>query len=44
MEALPTNRTIDNHIVKLRQKIESNPKVPKYLLSIYGKGYKLALN
>ncbi|MEN7974011.1 MAG: response regulator transcription factor, partial [Verrucomicrobiota bacterium] len=42
MEALPSNRTIDNHIVKLRQKIESDPKEPQHILSIYGKGYKLA--
>lgn len=41
MEAFPTNRTIDNHIVKLRQKIEPDPKQPKHLLSVYGKGYKL---
>ena len=41
LEAFPTNRTIDNYMVKLRQKIESDPKNPKYLLSIYGKGYKL---
>lgn len=41
MEAFPTNRTIDNHIVKLRQKIEPDPKAPKYLISVYGKGYKL---
>jgi DNA-binding response OmpR family regulator len=41
MESFPTNRTIDNYIVKLRQKIESDPKHPAYLISIYGKGYKL---
>ncbi|WP_372808039.1 response regulator transcription factor [Pontiella sp.] len=41
MAAFPTNRTIDNHIVKLRQKIEPAPKEPRYILSIYGKGYKL---
>jgi len=41
VEAFPTNRTIDNYIVKLRQKIESDPKSPKHVLSIYGKGYKL---
>ncbi len=41
MEAFPTNRTIDNYIVKLRQKIEPDPKHPQYLHSIYGKGYKL---
>jgi DNA-binding response OmpR family regulator len=41
MEAFPSNRTIDNYIVKLRQKIEPDPKNPTYLFSIYGKGYKL---
>ncbi len=41
LEAFPTNRTIDNYIVKLRQKIEPDPTQPKHLLSIYGKGYKL---
>jgi DNA-binding response OmpR family regulator len=41
MEAFPSNRTIDNYMVKLRQKIESDPKEPKYILSVYGKGYKL---
>ena len=41
MEAFPTNRTIDNYIVKLRQKIEPDPRKPKHILSIYGKGYKL---
>lgn len=43
MEAFPTNRTIDNYIVKLRQKIEPDLKEPRHLVSIYGKGYKLAL-
>jgi DNA-binding response OmpR family regulator len=41
MEAFPTNRTIDNYIVKLRQKIEPDPKHPRHLLTVYGKGYKL---
>lgn len=44
MEAFPSNRTIDNYIVKLRQKIERDPKAPRHLLSIYGKGYKLVCN
>ncbi|VGO15935.1 Transcriptional regulatory protein WalR [Pontiella desulfatans] len=43
MEAFPSNRTIDNHIVKLRQKIEPEPKHPKHLISVYGKGYKLKM-
>lgn len=41
METYPTNRTIDNQVVKLRRKIEDNPKQPRRLISIYGKGYKL---
>ena len=39
-EAYPTTRTVDSHIVKLRQKIETDPTNPKYVLSIYGEGYK----
>jgi len=36
----PTTRTIDNHILKLRKKIEEDPSHPKYILSIYGEGYR----
>ena len=39
-DAYPATRTVDSHIVKLRQKIEDNPADPKYILSIYGEGYK----
>ena len=34
------DRAIDSHIKNLRQKIEDNPKDPKYVLTIHGKGYK----
>ena len=34
-------RTIDVMITRLRQKIESNPKTPKYLQTIRGSGYVL---
>jgi len=34
------DRTIDTHIKNLRQKIEDNPKSPKYILTVYGIGYK----
>lgn len=34
------DRTIDTHIKNIRQKIEDNPKEPKYILTIYGVGYK----
>jgi DNA-binding response OmpR family regulator len=36
----PTTRTIDNHILKLRKKIEEDPSHPKYILSVYGGGYR----
>ncbi|HSQ42484.1 MAG TPA: response regulator transcription factor [Fibrobacteraceae bacterium] len=39
-ENMPTTRTIDNHIVKLRQKLENDPADPRIILSIRGAGYK----
>jgi DNA-binding response OmpR family regulator len=36
----PTTRTVDNQILKLRQKLEQEPTNPKHLLTIYGAGYK----
>ena len=36
----PSTRTVDNQILKLRQKLEPDPTNPKYLLTIYGAGYK----
>jgi DNA-binding response OmpR family regulator len=36
----PTTRTVDNQIMKLRQKLEPDPTNPKHLLTIYGAGYK----
>lgn len=38
--AYPTTRTVDNQILKLRQKLENDPANPKHLLTIYGAGYK----
>lgn len=34
-------RTIDAHIRNLRRKIEPDPKSPRYILTIYGIGYKM---
>lgn len=39
-----TSRTIDNFIVKLRQKIEIDAANPKYILTVHGLGYKLVSN
>lgn len=41
VEANPTNRTIDNFIVKLRKKLEKRPDKPEHILTVYGFGYKL---
>lgn len=35
-------RTIDAHIKNLRRKIEMTPKEPKYILTVYGVGYKFS--
>lgn len=34
------DRTIDAHIKNIRQKIETNPKSPQYIHTVYGAGYK----
>jgi DNA-binding response OmpR family regulator len=43
LDASPTNRTVDNFIVKLRKKLEQHPEKPKHILTVYGFGYKLAV-
>lgn len=40
-EESPTTRTVDNFIVKLRQKVEADPNDPKLILTVHGTGYKL---
>jgi DNA-binding response OmpR family regulator len=39
-ESYPTTRTVDNQILKLRQKLEPIPTEPRYLRTIHGAGYK----
>jgi len=34
------DRTIDTHVKNLRQKIEPDVRAPKYILTVYGVGYK----
>ena len=43
-EKFPTTRTVDNHILKLRKKIEKNPNHPEHLLSVYGEGYRFIVD
>jgi DNA-binding response OmpR family regulator len=42
VEGGPSNRTVDNFIVKLRKKVEKSPDKPEHILTVYGYGYKLA--
>jgi DNA-binding response OmpR family regulator len=39
-EHFPTTRTVDAHIVHLRQKLEPNPEQPQFFLTVHGTGYK----
>jgi DNA-binding response OmpR family regulator len=39
-QSYPTTRTVDNHILKLRQKLEPDAAEPRYLQTVYGAGYK----
>ena len=41
-DATPTTRTVDVHIASLRQKVESNPAKPRYILTVHGLGYRFA--
>ncbi len=36
----PFTRTVDNHVAKLRQKIEENPEAPQYLITVHRVGYR----
>jgi two-component system alkaline phosphatase synthesis response regulator PhoP len=38
--SFPTTRTVDAHIVHLRQKLEAKPEEPRFILTIHGIGYK----
>ena len=39
-ENYPTTRTVDNHVLRLRQKLEPDPAIPRYFLTMHGSGYK----
>jgi DNA-binding response OmpR family regulator len=36
----PSTRTVDNHILKLRQKLERDPASPVHFRTVHGMGYK----
>jgi DNA-binding response OmpR family regulator len=41
-DRFPTTRTVDTHIVRLRQKIEPKPDEPRFILTVHGTGYRFA--
>ena len=40
LEGYPANRTVDNHIVSLRRKIEQDAKHPVHIVTVHSVGYK----
>ncbi|MGH9658466.1 MAG: response regulator transcription factor [Bryobacteraceae bacterium] len=39
-ESFPNTRTVDAHVVKLRQKLEPDPNVPRHFVTVHGVGYR----
>ena len=37
---MPNTRTVDAHVLKLRQKLEADPNVPRHILTVHGVGYR----
>jgi DNA-binding response OmpR family regulator len=41
-EQFPTTRTVDTHVLRLRQKLERDPDRPAWILTVHRQGYKFA--
>jgi two-component system alkaline phosphatase synthesis response regulator PhoP len=41
-EQFPTTRTVDTHVLRLRQKLERDPEHPVWILTVHRQGYKFA--
>ena len=39
-ESFPNTRTVDAHVVRLRQKLEPEPNAPRHILTVHGVGYR----
>jgi DNA-binding response OmpR family regulator len=39
-DRFPTTRTVDTHILRLRQKFEDDPEHPRFILTVHGQGYR----
>jgi len=38
--SFPNTRTVDAHVVKLRQKLEADPNMPRHFITVHGVGYR----
>jgi len=43
-EQFPTTRTVDTHILRLRQKFEDDPERPTHILTAHGQGYRFIVD
>ncbi|HSF18917.1 MAG TPA: response regulator transcription factor [Vicinamibacteria bacterium] len=41
-DAMPTTRTVDVHVARLRQRLEVDPAHPRYILTVRGLGYRFS--
>lgn len=41
LDGFPTTRTVDQHVARLRRKLEADPRRPRHVLTVHGVGYKL---
>jgi DNA-binding response OmpR family regulator len=39
-EVFPNLRTVDAHVLKLRQKLEADPNIPRHFVTVVGVGYR----
>src|SRR5437588_12472385 len=39
-ESFPNTRTVDAHVVRLRQKLEPDPNSPRHFITVHGVGYR----
>lgn len=39
-ESFPNTRTVDAHVVRLRQKLEADPNCPRHFLTLHKVGYR----
>jgi DNA-binding response OmpR family regulator len=40
-DAWPSNRTVDNHVLSIRSKVEPEPNEPRHVLTVHRVGYRL---